>query len=135
MTNEKPEKAQPFYKPEEALERIEALLTQNEEEGIVAVADIREITGRIVITGGTISLRGIKAGLVEALQRAEAANGQKLSGAHLFAYMNRGRDKIPLPTIEQALIELEREGVLHSDRSGALTVYGAGKLPTEEAKT
>jgi hypothetical protein len=126
------EKQKPFFKPEEAIAAIEELVKQQEDEGVVTVEDLRTILDRVAI-GGILSYRGIKAGLLEALVRAETAGGQKLSGAHLFAYMNRGSDKVPLPTIEQALIELEREKAVHSDKSGALTVYGVGAAPTEEA--
>lgn len=130
----KPQAAKPFYTAVEAIKALEELVAQQVEEGIVAVEDIQAILDRVVIAG-QLTLRGIKAGLLEALQRAEAAGGQKISGAHLFAYMNRGGNVIPLPTIDTALLELEREGVVHSDRSGALTVYGVGKAPaaTEDA--
>lgn len=122
------DKQEPFFNAEQGIQAIEALLETNKDEDVIAVADLRAIVDRVAI-GGRLTLRGIKAGIMECLNRANAGGGQKLASAQIFAYMRRGGDKVPLPTIDTALIELEQAGAVHCDRTGALTVWGIGKAP------
>jgi hypothetical protein len=124
-------KAQPFVTPDEALILIREVAANGKGEGFVTVFEIEEILDKVAITGSTVSYKGIKAGILEALNRA---GEQGINTAYLFAYMRRGGDNVPMGTIEQALGELEREGRIHADRSGGLTVFKIGKAPETPAK-
>jgi hypothetical protein len=122
-----------FLTAEEAVERIEALC-KTAEGDVVAVADITSILEQTAI-GGVLSYQGIKAGILETLNRAHSGGNMKLASAQIYAYLSRAGDKVPIGTIDKLLMELEEEGAVHCDKSGALTVWGVGRAPATAEQT
>lgn len=113
-------KAQAFYTEVEAVALIRDIVERGAAEGFCTTDELTAVLDKIA-TGETISYRGIKAGIVEALNRKGT---EGLNTSYIYAYMRRGGDNVPMATIEQALLELEREGTIEAIRDGGgLTIF------------
>jgi urease gamma subunit len=113
-------KAQAFYTEIEAIALIRDIVEQGAREGFCTTDELSAVLDKIA-TGETITYRGIKAGIVEALNRKGA---EGLNTSYIYAYMRRGGDNVPMATIETALLELERDGTIEAQRDGGgLTIF------------
>lgn len=127
----------PFITPADAIEQIATLIkTVEEAEGdegaVILASDLKAIIDQVA-SGETISYRGIKAGVVQTINRA-SATGQVLNSSQIWVYLKRGGDRIPLSSVETALTELEAENSVHRIRDGQLSGYRIGAKPPEDGE-
>lgn len=124
-----------LYTAEQAIDAISAIVTDalTGSAGVNAVIGVRELKAILdrVATGETITLKGVERAIIEAVNR----NADGIATAHLWQWLRRAGDNISLETVEALLSKMELAGLIHSDRSGVLTVWKIGKAPGSEQTT
>lgn len=114
-----------FITPGEAVAEIRAYLELEEVKEEPILDPIRTVLDRTSEGGSSVTLRGLKAGIMEALNR----NDNGIESARLWSWLRRGGDTIPMAAVDTALIEMERDGLAHTFQGGPLTVWRKGKAP------
>ncbi len=116
-----------FITPEDAVRQISEYVNNDEVKGDATLEPIALILERVAIVN-SITERGLKAGIIEALQR----NPNGITSASLWAWLKRGGDTIPMSSVEAALSELELEKKAHIFRGGVLSIWLLGAVPSPE---
>lgn len=107
--------------PAEAVTELTALVEETE-GGSLPKAAVKAILERVA-SGDALTERGIGAGILEALKRKYLADGGGIAAAHLWTWLRRGGDSIPLDVVERQLEALEKAGKVTLDRSSGMTQY------------
>lgn len=124
-----------IYTPEEALDEIRGYLDEIRARTTLApISILDQILERVPKTEAPITLSGVKAGILEIVNRRNTAalsvSGEGDAwGVHrnlIKGHLERGGDEIPNASFDKALLELEREGKLHDTGEGR---YRLGRRP------